>query len=66
MFFLYIKVFLALFSRGKKSCDKRQIGKWSDMSVLRIAFLKTESLKQFVRIWSIDVAVFLETLDSSD
>ena len=62
MFFLYIKVFLALFSRG----NERQIGKWSDMSVLRIAFLKTESMKEFVRIWSIDVAVFLETLDSSD
>ena len=41
---------------------KRQIGKWSKISVLKIADLKLVSTKELVRIWSITVAVSIVTL----
>ena len=41
---------------------KRQIGKWSEISVLKIADLKLVSTKELVRMWSIAVAVFIVTL----
>ena len=40
----------------------KQIGKWSDMSLLKMAVLKTVSVKEFVRITSIAVSVFGLTL----
>ena len=40
----------------------RQIGKWSDMFLLKMAVLKTVSVKKFLKIWSIAVAVLSLTL----
>ena len=41
---------------------KRQIGKSSEISVLKIADLKLVSTMELVRMWSIAVAVFIVTL----
>ena len=41
---------------------KRQIGKCSEISVLKIADLELVSTKELVRMLSIAVAVFIETL----
>ena len=42
--------------------SKSQTGKWSEISVLKIADLKLVSTKELVRIWSIAGAVFIVTL----
>ena len=41
---------------------RKQIGKWSEMSILNINVLKLVFTNKFVRIWSIIVDVFLVTL----
>ena len=40
----------------------RQIGKWSEMSLLKNAVLKFLSIKELVQIWSIAVVLVLVTL----
>ena len=46
----------------EKNGSKRQTGKWSDISVLEIAYLKSVSAKELVKIWLITAAVFIVTL----
>ena len=41
---------------------RKQIQKWSEMSILNINVLKLVFTNKFVRIWSIIVDVFLVTL----
>ena len=53
-------VFFVLFICFIEDGIMKQIGKLSDMSLLKIAVLKTVSMKEFVRIWSI--VVFCVTL----
>ena len=43
-------------------CNKKQIGKWSEMSILNINVLKLVFTNEFVRILSIITDVFLVTL----
>ena len=45
-----MNIFSLLFSFGKEFLDKKHIGKWSDMSLLKITVLKTVSTKELVRI----------------
>ena len=56
-------MYLALFSSlGQDFGCRKQIGKWSEVSVLNIIVLKLVFAKDFVKTWSIAVDVFLVTL----
>ena len=55
-------VFLVLFVCFIEDGIMKQIGKWSDMSLIKMTNLKTVSVKEFVRIWFIAVVIFCATL----
>ena len=55
-------MYVALFSSlGQDVGCQKQIGKWSEVSVLYIIVLKLVFAKDFVKTWSITVDVFLVT-----
>ena len=58
---LNMLILLVLFVCFIEDGIMKHIGKWSDMSLLKMAVLKTVSLKELVRIWSIAVVVFRVT-----
>ena len=56
---IYVTSFSSL---GRDVSCRKQIGKWSEMSILNINVLKLGYTNKFVRIWSIIVNVFFVTL----
>ena len=54
---LYMTVFFVFFVCFIENGIMKYI-EWSDMSLLKMAVLKTMSVKEIVRIWSIAVVVF--------
>ena len=60
----FLLIYVAPFSSlGLNVGCRKQIGKWSEISILNINVLKLVFTDEFVGMWSIKVGVFLVTLE---